>query len=130
RTDHRARVPIRARLARRPRIPPPPGLRRPRLLRWQARLRCKLRWPVGALCGAQVVGHSELSHAARQRQSLQRWGARRDRRRPFLRRAPRAQRAAREGRLRVLSARWPAFIAAPLALSLPAAHATVYLSVE
>jgi len=29
-----------------------------------------------------------------------------------------------------LSARWPAFIAAPLAISVPAAHATVYLSVE
>jgi Na+-translocating ferredoxin:NAD+ oxidoreductase RnfG subunit len=29
-----------------------------------------------------------------------------------------------------LSARWPAFIAAPLAISMPAAHATVYLSVE
>jgi len=29
-----------------------------------------------------------------------------------------------------LNARWPAFIAAPLALSVPAAHATVYLSVE
>jgi hypothetical protein len=26
--------------------------------------------------------------------------------------------------------RWPAFIAAPLAISIPAAHATVYLSVE
>lgn len=29
-----------------------------------------------------------------------------------------------------MSARWPAFIAAPLAISVPAAHATVYLSVE
>ena len=29
-----------------------------------------------------------------------------------------------------MSARWPAFIAAPLALSVPAAHATVYLSLE
>ena len=29
-----------------------------------------------------------------------------------------------------MNARWPAFIAAPLALSVPAAHATVYLSVE
>jgi hypothetical protein len=29
-----------------------------------------------------------------------------------------------------LNARWPAFIAAPLAISVPAAHATVYLSVE
>lgn len=29
-----------------------------------------------------------------------------------------------------MSARWPAFIAAPLALSMSAAHATVYLTVE
>lgn len=29
-----------------------------------------------------------------------------------------------------MSARWPAFVAAPLAISVPAAHATVYLSVE
>jgi FMN-binding domain len=29
-----------------------------------------------------------------------------------------------------LSARWPAFVAAPVVLSIPAAHATVYLSVE
>jgi hypothetical protein len=29
-----------------------------------------------------------------------------------------------------LSHRWPAFIAAPLAFSIPAAHATVYLTVE
>jgi hypothetical protein len=29
-----------------------------------------------------------------------------------------------------LSARWPAYIAAPLAICVPAAHATVYLTVE
>jgi len=29
-----------------------------------------------------------------------------------------------------LSARWPAFVAAPVVLTIPAAHATVYLSIE
>src|SRR5262249_35028904 len=46
-----------------------------------------------------------------------------------LRRRSDAQRAARQARLVLLiMSRWPAFVAAPVVLVAPSAHATVYLS--
>src|SRR5204862_19057 len=73
----------------------------------------------------------DLPAAARQRQGLQRRCEGGHHRRALLWRASRALRAAPQGGLQLLmDARWPVFLFAPAALSVPAAHATVYLSVE
>src|SRR5205807_1850714 len=120
-----------ATLACRARVPPSPRLRRPRLLGEQARVRGQFHRPERALRVATLVGDADLPAAARQRQGLQRRGARRHHRRPVLWRASRALRAAPQGRLQLLmDARWPVFLFAPAALTVPGAHATVYLSVE
>src|SRR3954466_1977981 len=131
RAHHGTCLPVRAALARRARVPASPRLRRARLLFLQARVCGELRRPERALRIAALVGDADLSPAARQRPGLHRRGARGHHRRALLRRASRALRAAPQGGLQLLmDARWPVFLFAPAALTVPAAHATVYLSVE
>src|SRR5258708_3866060 len=90
----------------------------------------QLLWPVTPLRGEIVVVDGDLPEPDRQCQGLHGPGARGHHRRPLLRRAPRTQRAARQGGIQLLMVLWPAFVAAPVAIFAPAAHAAVYLSVE